>query len=348
MNLCAATRDSEPADRKVKVEERRLSLDDPARPPLGTYSEISNRISEWSSVSLPVAKSHRVVEKAMALISSTRGWKIHRASPETFQENNFGPWKSQFEGSTCLSKGIWVKGSPFSQADIRRVDADDPSPRHLCLCRGSVTEKVPLVPETRPVEYSTWGSFTQELEHIWRTVALFVTSGLWKETMKSCHASTVQGSRAIRSTSAEAARTSKRRREIHSVIKLFNLRCEYAAEVHPQHVWTLDNFSMFASKFQKQENAAPPSRQPKSPYRSCDSGPACALWVGYCSSPTLFPGPRALRFLGWKRISNNEEVKETVEKWLSEVEWSVYDEALKGPVSRLKKSIEADSDYVEK
>lgn len=70
-------------------------------------------------------------------------------------------------------------------------------------------------------------------------------------------------------------------------------------------------------------------------------------------SPDLAPSDFHLftklkEFLGGKRFSSDEEVKETVEKWLLEVERSVYDEGIKKLVPRMQKCVELAGDYVEK
>ncbi|KAL1131967.1 hypothetical protein AAG570_011578 [Ranatra chinensis] len=59
----------------------------------------------------------------------------------------------------------------------------------------------------------------------------------------------------------------------------------------------------------------------------------------------LFTKPN--EFLGGKRFFNDEGVKETAEKWLSEVERSVFGEGMKKLMSRLKKFNEVESDDVE-
>ncbi|KAL1131098.1 hypothetical protein AAG570_012335 [Ranatra chinensis] len=53
-------------------------------------------------------------------------------------------------------------------------------------------------------------------------------------------------------------------------------------------------------------------------------------------------------FLGGQRFPNGEEVKETVEKWLSGLERDVFDGGIKNLVLRLKKFIEVEVDFVEK
>ncbi|KAL1122504.1 hypothetical protein AAG570_002835 [Ranatra chinensis] len=68
-------------------------------------------------------------------------------------------------------------------------------------------------------------------------------------------------------------------------------------------------------------------------------------WVKKKCLSTLFTEPSTLRchlstkpkeFLGGKRFSNDKEVKETVEKWLPEVEGSVSDEDIKKAVVRIE------------
>ncbi|KAF6212895.1 hypothetical protein GE061_010605 [Apolygus lucorum] len=70
-------------------------------------------------------------------------------------------------------------------------------------------------------------------------------------------------------------------------------------------------------------------------------------------SPDLAPSDFHLftklkEFLGGKRFSSDEEVKETVEKWLLEVEGSVYDEGIKKLLPTMQKCVELAGDYVEK
>ncbi|KAL1116293.1 hypothetical protein AAG570_005788 [Ranatra chinensis] len=50
----------------------------------------------------------------------------------------------------------------------------------------------------------------------------------------------------------------------------------------------------------------------------------------------------------WKRFFNDDEVKEAVEKWLSQVKRSVFDEGIEKLVPRLMKCIEVEGDYVDK
>ncbi|KAL1122788.1 hypothetical protein AAG570_003114 [Ranatra chinensis] len=71
------------------------------------------------------------------------------------------------------------------------------------------------------------------------------------------------------------------------------------------------------------------------------------------TSPDLAPPDFQLftelkQFLIGKHFSNNEEVKEAMEKRLSEVELNVFDEGIKKVVPRLKKCIKVDGYYVDK
>ncbi|KAL1140230.1 hypothetical protein AAG570_000162 [Ranatra chinensis] len=86
---------------------------------------------------------------------------------------------------------------------------------------------------------------------------------------------------------------------------------------------------------------------------SCDSRPVGVFVKHQRYFPDLTPSDFHLftklkEFLGGKRFSNDEEVRETVEKWLSEVERSVFDEDIIKLVSRPKKCNEVDGDYAEK
>ncbi|KAL1140019.1 hypothetical protein AAG570_006996 [Ranatra chinensis] len=47
-------------------------------------------------------------------------------------------------------------------------------------------------------------------------------------------------------------------------------------------------------------------------------------------------------------FSNDEGVKKAVEKWPSDMEWSIFNEGIKKLVPRLKKCIEVEEGYVEK
>ncbi|KAL1132108.1 hypothetical protein AAG570_010066 [Ranatra chinensis] len=63
------------------------------------------------------------------------------------------------------------------------------------------------------------------------------------------------------------------------------------------------------------------------------------LKMGFCSCTTkivlfLFNFVFVKEFLGGKRFSDDGKVKETVEKWLSEVELGVFDDGIKKDVAR--------------
>lgn len=49
-----------------------------------------------------------------------------------------------------------------------------------------------------------------------------------------------------------------------------------------------------------------------------------------------------------ENFSDDEEVKETVEKWLKEVEREFFDTGIQKLLSRLQKCIDLNGDYVEK
>lgn len=53
-------------------------------------------------------------------------------------------------------------------------------------------------------------------------------------------------------------------------------------------------------------------------------------------------------FLGGKRHSNDDEVKQTAEKWLQGLAGEVYNMGIQEPVLRLQECVELNDDYVEK
>ncbi|KAL1123691.1 hypothetical protein AAG570_001464 [Ranatra chinensis] len=81
--------------------------------------------------------------------------------------------------------------------------------------------------------------------------------------------------------------------------------------------------------------------------RICCSPGRVIMQGGTCHHPQIFNlFTKLKKILAGKRYSNDEEMKEKLEKWPSEVEQSVFGEGIKKLALRLNKCIQVDGDHV--
>ncbi|KAL4142723.1 hypothetical protein QTP88_005133 [Uroleucon formosanum] len=148
------------------------------------------------------------------------------------------------------------------------------------------------------------------------------------------------------SNSSSSNRSTYRRCEIRSVIRLLILRNESAANLHRQlvetygsEVMTRQHVTKWVRLFKEgrththdEEGVQNPIFREKD-HGICFLGPERDIVTHPPYSPNLVPSDYHLlnklkEFLGGQRFSNDEKVQDAVENWLREVKRKVYDEVI--------------------